>query len=953
MSLFENKNHIDNGKKEITLSEQKQKIKLSSNKLNTKTIFQNNTDIKIKQINTKINSIKDNNNNNKKQVFKKINLKIASQLISNANVVNLLKIKPSNKTESNFTIKAIKSSLTNKDKTFIPKKNNSNAKNIKNFTTITEPTTNINSNNKYNTINKSQSKKENPFNLNIFAQPVDPMTLEMERFKKMRIGEKNHTEKKLGLQRKIKSSNKIPKINTNKNLNDFRKSEDIGDKLNVYINKEKAIKESQNNYKSYIENININKGKTVENDKNVSKVVNSTKSYSNSYYINNKNLNTESDISNTNRQSIKEYESSNENIKETLRDRAKKITKEKETLKKALTSKISSSLGSIQKTSTQKRKKTKAKIADTKEKNKKNKFDNKRLSTDINMIKSYETIQSRTSHQNKKIFPVKTFRRNFNQKLKINNQKNKSFSNINTKNNDIIKKKFEFLLKNIDSKIKLNIKKLFFLQLKQYNLKNIKNEINLNKEENNKKNENVFFELNEKEKEKVKKNEINKEGFDIISQFYNKKVKNYKAFILSKLKDNVINNKKIESIKNIKNITNKNYILNIKFFFSSIKKYISFKNKQKSIKKFIIFFSKYYKPIISNTYFKLKNIIKTLKKFDATKKFNICLSNIVLKEKKKILLNLKNYFNKSKKKEAFVILQRIYMNKKNHLKNEIFNKMYMYYKKAKKIESINKIRNLIIKGRKEKIKKYIYIIKRISGYKNKLKSLKILSAFIKRKILSNRKMCYNIIKKYFFMKKKIEGFNRFNDIFIQKRISKLRTYFLELINNIKKMRINSGLKKINKLYFIKKEKLDKMIYNKFKQYYKAQIKKNKIKSLFKSFISKRTIINRKIVFENFKNYIKDMRKYQKKMKLKNSMHIDITNSFILEKTNIDHRQENINKKRNINIIENINKSKNNHIFIKNENEENSDDNEVWTTRIEKWDIIYNSDDSLYQKNENE
>ena len=129
--------------------------------------------------------------------------------------------------------------------------------------------------------------------------------------------------------------------------------------------------------------------------------------------------------------------------------------------------------------------------------------------------------------------------------------------------------------------------------MKQYNLKNIKNEINLNKEENNKKNENVFFELNEKEKEKVKKNEINKEGFDIISQFYNKKVKNYKAFILSKLKDNVINNKKIESIKNIKNITNKNYISNIKFFFTSIKKYISFKNKQKSIKKFIIFFSKY------------------------------------------------------------------------------------------------------------------------------------------------------------------------------------------------------------------------------------------------------------------------------------------------------------------------------------------------------------------------
>ena len=491
------KNQIDN-KKEIIMNEQKFKKKLSSNKINTKVIFQNKTDIKT----NKINSIKENNNNN--QVFKKINLKIASHFISNPNIINLLKIKPSNKLEANNTIKAIKYSISNKDKTYIPNKNKLNLKNIKPFATITEPTTNIKSNNKYKIINKSQSKKENPFNLNIFEQPVDPMTLEMEKFKKMRMGEKTYIKKNLGFKRKIKSSNKIPKIN-NKNLNDFRKSENLGDKLNVYIKtEEEDPKENQNYFKSYVKNININKGRIIENEKNVSKLVNNTKSYSNSYSINNKNLYADSDISNTNRQSIREYELSNDNnVQENLRDRAKKITKEKEALKKALTSKINSPLDSIQKNIIQKRTKSKIKSIEFKEKKTKNKLDKKRFSTDIDFIKTYETIQIRNSRQKKKIFPIKTFQRNFKKKLKINNKKNQSFGYINSKNNDIIKKKFEILLKIINSKIRLNIK-LFLLKLKQYNIKNIKNEANLTQEENNKSEE-----LNFKEKEKEKKNKLN------------------------------------------------------------------------------------------------------------------------------------------------------------------------------------------------------------------------------------------------------------------------------------------------------------------------------------------------------------------------------------------------------------------------------------------------------------
>ena len=941
MSLSENKNQIDNDKKEIIWSEHKQKIKLSPNKLNTKVIFQNKTEIKLKSINPKINSIKENNNK-PKQIFKKINLKITSHLITNPNLANLFKIKPSNKTEANNKIKSIKSSLKNKDKTFIPTSKKSNIKNIKPSMAISEPPTKIKSN-KTITINKSQAKLENPFYFNLFEQPVDPMTLEMEKFKKMRMGEKNFIKKKLGLKSKLNSSNKLPKINTNKNLNNIRKSEDISEKLNLYIKKkEEEHKDNKYIFKSYADN--INKRKIVKKNENPSKEVNNTISYSNSYSINYKTLNIESDISNnnTNRQSIKTYESSNDKkIAETLRDRAKKITKEKETLKYALNSKKHSSLGLLPKNIV-KQIKTIKKNSYFQEKTIENKSIKKRLSTAHKFIKSFETIPRKTSHQNKIIFPIKSCKKNSENKLNINNQKNKKADNI-SKNNDInilIKKKFEIVVDIINSKVKSNIK-YFFLHLKQYNVKNT------TQEKNDKCDEIINLELIKKEKD----NKINKEAFEIFSHFYNKKISDFGKYILSKLKDFSINNKKIESIKSIKNIANRNYISSINFFFISLKNYISNQNKIKSTKRFITFFSQYYKSITSNTYFQIKKLIETLKKFDSTKKMNNCFSKYKLKEKKNIFSSFQKYYNKSKKKEALEIMQRIYLNKCNIIKKEIFNKIYIYYTKAKKIESINKIRNLLIKGTQVKKKFCIHIIKSICGYKNKMKSIRNLNDLIMRKILFDKKMSYNIIKKYIFMKKKIEGFDRFNDFMISKRLSDLRIYFLELINNIKKIRINNGFRKIEKIYSIKKQKIDNIIFNKIKQYYKSQIKKNKIISLFKSIIFKRTIANQKFVFEYFQNYINEMREYQKKMKLINNMHIDTTNSFFLEKNNNIHQRN-----ENMKIIDNkniLNKAKDNNIFIKNENDENSDDNEVWTTCVEKWDIIYNSDDSLYQKDDNE
>jgi hypothetical protein len=274
----------------------------------------------------------------------------------------------------------------------------------------------------------------------------------------------------------------------------------------------------------------------------------------------------------------------------------------------------------------------------------------------------------------------------------------------------------------------------------------------------------------------------------------------------------------------------------------------------------------------------------------------------------------------------------------------------MYFEKKKKNELINKIRNLLIKGRKNKAKMYIYNIKNICGYKIKIKSIRKISALIKRKILFDKKMCYNIIKKYYFKMKIIEGFNRFNDIFIQIKLTKLRIYFLELINNIKKIRINNGFQKLVKIYFSKKEKINKKTFNEIKQYYKYQIINNQILLIFNSIFNKKIKAIKKLVIEYFKNYIKE---YQNKKKLMN-MHIDTTNSFVLEKKNIKQKNEYINKIENNDIIDNKNKNyKKQEKNIKTiENDEDSD-NEVWTTCVEKWDIIYNLDDSLYQKKDNE
>ena len=87
------------------------KIKLSSNKLNTQVIFINKNEKRTISKEIDLQKIKNNKtiNNNSKKIFKKINLKIASQLVKK----DLLKINPNLKTEIKNTINTIKNSENN------------------------------------------------------------------------------------------------------------------------------------------------------------------------------------------------------------------------------------------------------------------------------------------------------------------------------------------------------------------------------------------------------------------------------------------------------------------------------------------------------------------------------------------------------------------------------------------------------------------------------------------------------------------------------------------------------------------------------------------------------------------------------------------------------------------------------------------------------------------------
>ena len=254
---------IINYKNENLMLELKEKgkpeLKQITSKLNTKKLFHKNQEERSKTINNSKNNYdktisKNSEIKNHKQIFKRIKLKIVGNLISK----DLMKINPYINTEPNNTIKAIKANIKYKEKTFIPNKIDNKNINRKNLNTISEPENNIKNNDKIDK-NRNQSQKNNPFNM--INQPIDPMTIEMKKYKKMKMRENKIILEKKSVQKRIPNSyKKIKKTKTNINFDNIKK-----EITTIEKNNETNFNEKKMFYISFKENKNINRKKTNDN----------------------------------------------------------------------------------------------------------------------------------------------------------------------------------------------------------------------------------------------------------------------------------------------------------------------------------------------------------------------------------------------------------------------------------------------------------------------------------------------------------------------------------------------------------------------------------------------------------------------------------------------------------------------------------------------------------------
>ena len=248
----------------------------------------NNSLSKPLNINTssKITSNENDNKDNNNELYQSKTLFIINKEIkSNINMNSNANIEMNNK-----TIKNICTNLKYKATTFIPNKANANTNININELIISNPF-------QRNTLNKSQIKFYNPFNF--IKQPFSPMTLEMEKFKKMKMRERENTEKKLTFKKTKKYNHSTNKREKNYNKikvnNEFLKNKNNFDKYKEYFQTE--ISEKNEKIDLNLEQYQIqkiNKETTIEVDKDIYHIdSNNSDKYNNLYIENKKNINTQ------------------------------------------------------------------------------------------------------------------------------------------------------------------------------------------------------------------------------------------------------------------------------------------------------------------------------------------------------------------------------------------------------------------------------------------------------------------------------------------------------------------------------------------------------------------------------------------------------------------------------------------------------------------------------------
>ena len=236
---------------------------------------------------------KDNNIDKKNKIYHSKTIDIKKNESKNNVNINSNTIKEKN----NKTIKNICSNLKYKTTTFIPKRMSTGVNKTINNHSINNPF-------EENNFNNSCVKSNNPF---LFMnQPISPMTLEMEKFKKTKLKERKNTEKNLKIAKK-REYNSINK--GNKNSNKIKKNTKVSkneynlDKYKDYFQTETSEKYDKKHFKlEKYEIPKINKESTLEVDTNIYQI-----SYTNS----NKYKNIYTEESNINPQ---EYMSINNSI---------------------------------------------------------------------------------------------------------------------------------------------------------------------------------------------------------------------------------------------------------------------------------------------------------------------------------------------------------------------------------------------------------------------------------------------------------------------------------------------------------------------------------------------------------------------------------------------------------------------------------------------------------------
>ena len=434
-------------------------------------------------------------------------------------------------------------------------------------------------------------------------------------------------------------------------------------------------------------------------------------------------------------------------------------------------------------------------------------------------------------------------------------------------------------------------------------------------QKNAEKNQNIVKNLNKSQNEvkinintlinKEKNNELIKKKFEkIILIFYNKKII---EFFFNQMKKMII-------IKNVNKSKEQPLYTTLKKkdkIDETYKKHLNL-----IIEKLNTFIFNYNKSLKIKAYNKFKTFIKSIKKLEAIKKVYNSLLKIIFGIKNKSFKNFRIYYRKTKQKEFVNKIQKILLKNFSIHKKSIFKEMIYYYNNHKKLEKLNKIRDLLIKMKKYNIKKIIDIFKKLIEYKKKLKSIINLFALISNKIYLNKQFSYNKIKKFIIGKRKIEGFYRIKDIFTKMKINKLRIFFFDFVNNITKIKINAAFEKLTKIFLYKRRNIKKIFFNKLKKIYEEQI-----------------------IIKNKRNNTE--RRWENNI-IDNNMNI-IQISSNCNKISVP--KKNSTKEEKVIFIYNK-KEKENNINIT----EDESDNIIWTTSVEKWGVIYNSDDSLYEEN---